>query len=57
MKPIEQIVGELNVPALTTGEPHKILKEMALIIQSLEERVLALERGERPEDQIHELEY
>lgn len=57
MKAIEKILGELNVPALTSGAPQRIFKAMALIIQSLEERVRRLERGERPEkSQSDELE-
>lgn len=56
MKSITQILEELEVPAITTGAPHRIFKEMGLIIQSLEERVSRLERGERPRSQIDELE-
>jgi hypothetical protein len=56
MKSIEQILEELNVPAITSGAPQRIFKETALIIQKLEARVSALERGERPKGHIDELE-
>jgi hypothetical protein len=56
MKSIEQILKELEVPAITSGAPQTIFKEMGLIIQKLEERVSRLERGERPKGQIDELE-
>jgi hypothetical protein len=55
MKSIAQILEELEVPAITTGAPQRIFKEMGLIIQSLEERISRLERGERPKNQIDEL--
>lgn len=40
----------------TGGEAQRRVKELLLLIRELEQRVLALEGGQRPRSQINELE-
>jgi hypothetical protein len=55
MKPINEILQELNVPALAGGAPQRFLKELSLHIENMEKRITDLEKKSPDYDHAPEL--